>query len=127
MQSLYEEDNIFVQQYIAADGGSKITYRSEASEEQRMKAAVKRKARRCGGKDSAASWGPPDKEQHFDNSQQQKITKNENLVIDNGGRHEVEVRYHDGIWYRGWLSTVNLITGKCDDETAKVNFPDKYV
>ena len=34
MQSLYEEDNIFVQQYIAADGGSKITYRSEASEEQ---------------------------------------------------------------------------------------------
>ena len=56
-----------------------------------MKAAVKRKARQCGGKDSAASWGPPDKKQHFDNSQQQKITKNENLVIDNGGRHEVEV------------------------------------
>ena len=83
-------------------------------------------------KDSAASWGQPDKKQHFDNSQQQKITKNENLVIDNGGRHEVEVRYHDGIWYRGWLSTVNLITGKWvvrfyNNETTKVNVPDKYV
>ena len=33
-QSLYEEDNIFVQRYIAADGGLKITYQSEASEEQ---------------------------------------------------------------------------------------------
>ena len=24
--------------------------------------------------------------------------------MDNGGRHEVEVRYHDGVWYKGWLS-----------------------
>ena len=40
-----------------------------------MKAAVKRKARQCGSKDSAASLGPPDKKQHFDNSQQQKRTK----------------------------------------------------
>ena len=28
------KDKIFAQQYIAADDGSKITYRSEASEEQ---------------------------------------------------------------------------------------------
>ena len=62
-----------------------------------------------------------------------KVNQVENLVIDNGRRHEEEVRYHDGVWYRGWLSTVNLITGKWvvrfydDDEMTGVNFPDKDV
>ena len=37
------------------------------------------------------------------------------------------------MWYRGWLSSINVITGKWivpfydDDETTKVNFPDKDV
>ena len=62
-----------------------------------------------------------------------KVNQVENLVIGNGGRHEEKVRYHDRVWYRGWLSTVNLITGKWvvrfydDDETTEVNFPDKDV
>ena len=68
MQSLYEKDKVFALQYIAADGGSKVSYRSEISEEQRMKAAYKRKARQVAVKDSTASMGPPDKKQHFDNS-----------------------------------------------------------
>jgi len=45
MQSLYEKDKIFALQYIAADGGSKIIYCSDASEGQQMKAACKRIAR----------------------------------------------------------------------------------
>jgi len=68
--------------------------------------------------------GLPNKKQHFDNSQlhKDKISskkgpskpgrRNENLVIDIGGSHEVEFRYQDGKWYRGWLSTVNNIMGK---------------
>ena len=40
MQSLYEKDKMLAMQYIAAKGGLKITYRSEVSEEQQMKAAV---------------------------------------------------------------------------------------
>ena len=43
MQSLYEKDKVFALQYIAADGGSKVTYCSEISEEQRMKFACKRR------------------------------------------------------------------------------------
>ena len=72
MQSLYEKDKVFALQYIAADGGSKTTYCSETSEEQRMKAACKRKARQAVIKDSTTSLGPPDKKQHFDNSQVRK-------------------------------------------------------
>ena len=102
---------VFTLQYIAADGGSKVSYHSEISEEQRMKAACKRKARQdVSIKDSTASLGPPDKKQHFDNNHGQvnkpkaQIKKGqpktdsigEKLEIDNGDRHEVEVRYHDG-------------------------------
>ena len=65
---LFSLDKVFTLQYIAADGGSKV-YRSEISEEQRMKAACKRKARQdVAIKDSTASLGPPDKKQHFDNN-----------------------------------------------------------
>jgi len=110
-----------------------------------MKAAGKKRARQCGSKDTSASLKLPDKKQHFDNSQLhiEKIPskkgtskpgkKSEDLTIDNGGRHEIEVRYQDGMWYRGWLSSVNVITGKwivrfCDnDETTEANFPDKDV
>jgi len=87
--------------------------------------------------------GIPDKKQHCDNNYVHKdkipskkgpskpVRGNENLLIDNGGRHEVEVRYQDGKWHRGRLSTVNVITGKWivrfydDDETTEVTFPDK--
>ena len=71
MQSLYKKDEVFALQYIAADGGSKTSYHSEISEEQRMKAACKKKMRQVAIKDSMASLGPPDKKQHFDNSKVQ--------------------------------------------------------
>ena len=115
MQSLYEKDKVFALQYIAADGGSKVSYRSEISEEQRMKTACKRKAHQVAVKDSTASLGPPDKKQHFDNShgeinkpksqtkkgQSKTGNKGGQIDMDNGGRHKVEVRYHDGVWYKG--------------------------
>ena len=62
MQLLYEKDKVFTLQDIAVDGGSKVSYRSEISEEQQMKAACKRKARQDAAiKDSTASLGPLDK------------------------------------------------------------------
>ena len=48
-------------------------------------------------------------------------------------RKVVEVLYSDGIWYKGWLSSFNVNTGKWvvqfydDDETTEVSFPDKEV
>ena len=100
---------VFALQYIAADGGSKVTYRSEVSEEQWMKAACKRRERQFAIKDSTASLGPPDKKQHFDNSQvhnakaqtnkgKSKIgNKGGKIDMDNGRKHEVEVRYQDSV------------------------------
>jgi len=144
MQSLYEKDKVFALQYIAADGGFKTTYRSDVSEEQRMKAACKRRARQYASNDSTASLGPPDKKQHFETTKSQpakkaqrkqdsKTGKGVELDLDNGRKHDVEVRYNDGVWYRGWLSTFNTVSGKWivkfydDDETTEVNFPDKDV
>ena len=116
MQSLYEKDKVFALQYIALMVALKyVSYCSEISEEQRMKAAYKRKARQVAVKDSTASLGPPDKKQHFDNShgevnkpksqtkkgQSKTGNKGGQIDIDNGGRHEVEVRYHDGVLYKG--------------------------
>ena len=142
MQSLYEKDKIFALQYIAADGSSKITYRSDASEEQRLKAACKRKARQFASSDKTASLGPPDKKQHFETKSQppkkakckqdSKTRKCVELDLGNGEKHEVEVCYNDGMWYRGWLSTFNIDTGKWivkfydDDETTEVDFPDEF-
>ena len=39
MQSLYENDKLFAQQSLAAESGSKITYRCPIDEEQRSQAA----------------------------------------------------------------------------------------
>ena len=80
MQSLYEKDKVFALQYIAADGGTKTSYHSEISEEQRMKAVCKRKMRQVAIKDSMASLGPPDKKQHFDNSKVHAGTKQESTT-----------------------------------------------
>ena len=65
MQSLYEKDKVFALQYVAADGGSKVSYQCQ-SEEQQVKAVCRRKARQATVKDSTARLGPPDKKQHLD-------------------------------------------------------------
>ena len=56
MQSLYEKDEVFALQYIAADGGSKATYRSETSEEQRMKAACKKRHGKLPSRIAQQAW-----------------------------------------------------------------------
>ena len=68
MQSLYEKDKMFALQYIAAEDGYKIMYRSRVDEEQRSQVAVRRKQQKnvC---DKSASFGPPDKCQHFDGNE----------------------------------------------------------
>ena len=132
MQSLYEKDKVFALQYIASEGGSKISYRGVRDEEHRSKAAVKRK--RCVSvTDKSASFGPPDKIQHFDGISHPsgKISKVDGK--NEGEKKDVEVLYSDGVWYRGWLSSYNFETGKWivrfydDNETTEVSFPDAEV
>ena len=57
MQSLCEKDKMFALQFIAAEEGSKITYRSPLDEEHRSQVAIKRKQQKsiC---DKNASFGP---------------------------------------------------------------------
>ena len=128
MQSLYEKDKVFVLKYIAS--GSKMSYRGVRDEEQRSQAAVKRK-RSINVNDKNASFGPPDKNQHFDGCvhprKKSKIDRNESE------KKDVEVLYDDGVWYRGWLSSYKFESGKWivqfydDNDTIEVSFPDKEV
>ena len=55
---------LFALQYIAAENGSKITYRSPIDEGQRAQASIKGK-RQHKIVDNKASYGPPDKSEHF--------------------------------------------------------------
>ena len=108
MQSLYKKDKVFALQYIATEGGSKITYRGSLDEKQRSQAAIKQKRPKmvCDIK-----IGPPDKCQHFDGN---SLPSSKRTKIDEDGceKREVEVLYADGLWHWGWLSSYNFETGK---------------
>ena len=99
MQSLYEKDKFFALQYIAAEGGSKITYRDTLDEKQRSQAAIKRKRPKT-VYDKNASFGPLDKCQHFDEN---SLPNSKRTKIDENGceKREVEVLYADGILVSG--------------------------
>ena len=72
MQSLNEKDKMFALQYITVEDGSKITYLSSVDEEQRSQAAMRRRKQKdiC---DKNASYGPPDKHQHFEDTDFEEI------------------------------------------------------
>ena len=103
-------------------------------EEQRSQAAIKRK-RHSKIVDKDASYGPPDKSEHFIGSDEDLPNPKRNQIGQqcNKDRKEVEVLYSDGVWYRGWLDEYNFETGKWivnfyeDSETTEVNFPDDEV
>ena len=60
MQSLYEKDKMFALQYIAAEDGSKITYRSPVDEEHAALTSCCEKKKAEGYVcDKNASYGPP--------------------------------------------------------------------
>ena len=63
-----------------------------------------------------------------------KLGKKKKCNKSNGTENsEVEVWYDDGNWYRGWLSSFNVITGKWivkfydNDDTTEVKFPEEHV
>ena len=81
MQSLYEKDKMFALQYIAAEDGSKITYRSPVDEQQRSQAAVRRKKQDVCEKNT--SYGPPDKHQYFEDTDfEEKRPRNQRRKMD---------------------------------------------
>ena len=96
--------------------------------------------------DKNASFGPPDKRQHFDDTDSEELPRSKRRKVDEDGeednessdtpcsnRREVEVLYADGIWYRGWLSSYNFEIEKWsvqfydDNKTTEVNFPNDEV
>ena len=115
MQSLYEKDKMFALQYIAAEDGSKITYRSPVDEEQRSQAAVHMRRKKqdvCDKNASYISYGPPDKRQHFEDTDiEETRPRNKSRKVDKysdedsegtkmpPSNQQVEVLYADGMWY----------------------------
>lgn len=74
MPQCNEKDKVFALQYIASEERSKISYRATLDENQRAKAAIKRKHPKS-IRDKNASYGPPDKCQHFDGNSLQVARK----------------------------------------------------
>ena len=105
--------------YSAKSNGHKLSlyYRSPIDEKQRSQAAVRRKKQKD-VHDKSASYGPPGKYQHFEDTDFEELRpRNKRKKVDMDGdednegsktppskRQEVEVLYADGMWYRGWLS-----------------------
>ena len=107
-------------------------------EEQHTRASIKRK-RPQKILDKKASYGPPDKSEHFLGRRFRWFAQTKERKVDqqstnkSSAKKEVEVLYSDGVWYRGWLGDYNIETGKWvvhfyeDNETTEVNFPDDEV
>ena len=68
MQSLYEKDKMFALQYIAAEGGYKIT----VDEEKCSQDAVRRRQQKNSLRQTCILW-TPDKQEHFEGSVSEEL------------------------------------------------------
>ena len=119
---------VFALQYIAAEGGSKITYRSTLDEKHRSQGAIKRKHRKivC---DKYTSFGPPEKHQYFNGNSLLSRKKRKMWKIGSGSTYSMPIEFGTG---NGCLPTYNFKTGKWivkfyDDNETEVTFPDKEI
>ena len=153
MEHLYKKDKAKALAYLAAEKQISITYRSQ-TEESRHKSATSRKRQREQQMDSDqdAQFGPPDKRSNFNKSRKCRIDLDSEsdlvpLVRKGKGNcksnkitgtfkgigQRVQVRYNDGVWYKGALIEFNTKTGDwmarfdVDDEVTTIKFPDKDV
>ncbi len=132
----------------AAEMHYSITYYT-TTEKNCRNATDSRKRQRAQGHDtdSGADFSPPDKRAHFleksspyqDSSLRQKTqvnTKGKDRINNFSGiGQRVEVKYDDGVWYKGTLTDFDITTGQWkvefdeddDDDTTTVNFPDEDV
>ena len=157
MEYLYKKDKCLALSYIAAERQCSLTY-CDRSEESRRNCLAKRKIQRAKkmSSDAKAEYGPPDKRISFAGTGSSKSSytssKKHSYYIDSsdsesetmpkktctqpvfsGIGQRVEVKYDDGIWYKGTLVSFEVSSGEwrvkfdVDDEEALVIFPDKDV
>lgn len=149
MEYLYKKDKAKALAYLAAEKQISVTYRSQ-TEESRRNSATSRKRQRAQQMDSDedAQFGPPDKRSNFNKSRKRRIDfDSDSDVVPPGGKgkgkskkttfkgigQRVEVRYSDGVWYKGTLVDFNVKTGSwvakfdADSEATTIKFPDKDV
>ena len=95
--------------------------------------------------DEEAQFGPPDKRSNFNKSRKRCIDFDSDSDVGGKGKGKskktafkgigqcVEVRYSDGVWYKGTLIDFNVKTGSwvakfdADNEATTIKFPDKDV
>ena len=120
--ALYKSDKSCAYQYMAAIRSGDLTYNRTDHEARLKSAKVRREQRkRSYPKDSECQHGPPDKQQHF-------AAKDTSLLF-----KEVDVKYSDGVWYRGRITAFDEKTAKwtvyfaSDGETTDFSLPDPDV
>lgn len=159
MEHLYKKDKCLALAYMAAERQCSISYMDQ-SEESRRESAAKRKNQRAkvASDDARALYGPPDKRSNFGDKRssptscsvvknKQHIdltdsdddnfdllpTKKKRAMSFSGIGQRVEVKYDDGVWYKGTLVSFDVVSGKWkvnfddDEETTSVKFPDEDV
>ena len=121
--NLYKNDKVVALSYLAAERNISLTYRSK-TDETRRQAAASRKRQRLQGTftDKDSEFGPPDKRGHFcDNHKKIRVGQ------------RVEVKYDDGIWYKGKLIEFHKQTDEwiaqfdIDGDKTAIKFPDEEV
>ena len=107
---------------MAAICNGDLTYNRTDHEARLKSAKVRREQRkRSYPKDSECQHGPLDKQQHF-------AAKDTSLLF-----KEVDVKYSDGVWYRGRITAFDEKTAKwtvyfaSDGETTDFSLPDPDV
>ena len=123
MELLYKKDKVEALSYIAAENNISLTYRGKTDETRRQVAASRKRQRQQSHfSDKDSEFGPPDKRKHF-------CDHKKNIQV--GQR--VEVKYDDGVWYKGTLIEFRKKANKwiaqfdMDGEKTSIKFPDEDV
>ena len=121
MEYLYKKDKAKALAYLAAEKQISVTYRSQ-TEESRWNSATSQKRQRAQQMDTDedAKFGLPDMRSNFNKNRKRRIDfDSDSDVVPPGGKGKgkskkttfkgigqcVEVRYSDGVWYKGTLIT----------------------
>lgn len=122
MIALYKNDKSCAHQYMVSIRSGNITYRRTDQEARLKSAKVRREQRkRAYSSDAKCEHGPPDKKQHFTRLEKSLLFK------------EVDVKYSDGMWYRGKITAYDEETDHytvffdTDGETTTFQLPDPDV
>lgn len=130
MEYVYKKDKCLALSYIATEKQCSLSYRKKTEESRRSCAAKRKEQRLCSFvRDITAEFGPPDKRENFNGTKATSTKRTKDTDHDSdfeidvlpkkkatctsfsGIGQRVEVKYDDGVWYKGTLVNFNVTSG----------------